>query len=211
MIRIEPEAWAEMLAHATKTYPAECCGAMLGRRESGAKRITRARALENVFPGPRNTRYEVNPQELIETERLARRDGLDLIGIYHSHPDRDAYFSQEDLRNSCPWYSYVVLSIRAGQFDHAKSWLPDAEQTKAEPEELFYPAAAGVGRIGLVDFDVVDLTNLQRQVILGSSDVGRKKLDSAVETLREINPALRLDLFDTALSSENALEISKDI
>ena len=130
-----------MLAHAIETYPNECCGAMLGRRDSGAKRVTRAIALENVFVGPRNTRYAVHPEELIEIERLARRDGLDLIGIYHSHPDRDAHFSAEDLRNSCPWYSFVVLSIREGKFDRVKSWLPDAERSQAEPEELLYPGA----------------------------------------------------------------------
>ena len=141
MIRIEPEAWAEMLAHAIATYPNECCGAMLGRRDTEAKSVTRAIALENVFSGPHSTRYAVNPQELIETDRLARRDGLGLIGIYHSHPDHAAYFSQEDLRNSCPWYSFLILSIREGKFDHAKCWLPDAEQSTAEPEELLVPAA----------------------------------------------------------------------
>jgi adenylyltransferase/sulfurtransferase len=73
-----------------------------------------------------------------------------------------------------------------------------------------YLAAAGVGRLGVVDFDVVDFTNLQRQVIHGTSDVGRKKLDSAAESMREINPNVRIDRFDTALSSENALGILKD-
>src|SRR5213594_2192944 len=73
-----------------------------------------------------------------------------------------------------------------------------------------YLAAAGVGRIGLVDFDVVDYTNLQRQVIHGTSDVGRKKLDSAADTMQEINPYVRTDKYETALSSENALEIFKD-
>src|SRR5208283_5474921 len=73
-----------------------------------------------------------------------------------------------------------------------------------------YLAAAGVGRIGIVDFDVVDFTNLQRQVIHGTSDVGRKKLDSAADSMREINPAVRIDKFDVALTSENALEILKD-
>src|SRR5207248_6842254 len=73
-----------------------------------------------------------------------------------------------------------------------------------------YLAAAGVGRIGLVDFDVVDFTNLQRQVIHGTKDVGRKKLDSAIETMRDINPFVTLDRHETALTSENALEILKD-
>jgi sulfur-carrier protein adenylyltransferase/sulfurtransferase len=73
-----------------------------------------------------------------------------------------------------------------------------------------YLAAAGVGRIGLVDFDVVDFTNLQRQVIHGTSDVGRKKLDSAAESMLEINPHIRIDKHEVALASDNALEILKD-
>ena len=73
-----------------------------------------------------------------------------------------------------------------------------------------YLAAAGVGRIGLVDFDVVDFTNLQRQVIHGTSDVGRKKLDSASDRMHEINPFVRTDKHEVALSSENALDILRD-
>jgi sulfur-carrier protein adenylyltransferase/sulfurtransferase len=73
-----------------------------------------------------------------------------------------------------------------------------------------YLAAAGVGRIGLVDFDVVDFTNLQRQVIHGTKDVGRKKLDSAAETMLDINPFVEIDRHETALTSENALQILKD-
>ena len=73
-----------------------------------------------------------------------------------------------------------------------------------------YLAAAGVGRIGLVDFDVVDVSNLQRKVIHGTSDIGRKKLDSAADRMQEINPHLHIDKFDTGLTSENALEILRD-
>jgi sulfur-carrier protein adenylyltransferase/sulfurtransferase len=73
-----------------------------------------------------------------------------------------------------------------------------------------YLAAAGIGRIGLVDFDVVDFTNLQRQVIHGTKDVGKKKLDSAAETMLDINPYVEIDRHETALSSENALGILKD-
>ncbi len=70
-----------------------------------------------------------------------------------------------------------------------------------------YLAAAGVGHIGLVDFDVVDASNLQRQVIHGTNDIGRKKLDSAADRMRDINPNVIIDKFDTGLTSENALEI----
>jgi adenylyltransferase/sulfurtransferase len=73
-----------------------------------------------------------------------------------------------------------------------------------------YLAAAGVGRIGLVDFDVVDSTNLQRQIIHGTKDVGRKKLDSAAERMLDINPNIQIDRHEVALSSENALDIIKD-
>jgi len=70
-----------------------------------------------------------------------------------------------------------------------------------------YLAAAGVGRIGIVDFDVVDFTNLQRQVIHGTKDVGKKKLDSAAETMLDINPYVKIDKHETALTSANALDI----
>ncbi len=70
-----------------------------------------------------------------------------------------------------------------------------------------YLAAAGVGTLGVVDFDVVDFTNLQRQIIHGTSDVGRKKLDSAAETLKEINPFVEVRKFETRLGSDNALEL----
>src|SRR3982074_37215 len=73
-----------------------------------------------------------------------------------------------------------------------------------------YLAAAGVGTLGLVDFDVVDYTNLQRQIIHSTADVGRKKLDSAADKLKAINPFVNLRTFDTRLSSENALELFRD-
>jgi len=73
-----------------------------------------------------------------------------------------------------------------------------------------YLAAAGVGKIGIVDFDVVDMTNLQRQVIHGTKDIGRPKLDSAAERMADINPTIEIKKYGTRLSSENALDIFKD-
>ena len=73
-----------------------------------------------------------------------------------------------------------------------------------------YLSAAGVGTLGLVDFDVVDITNLQRQVIHGTSDLGRPKLDSASDRIRDINPHVHVEQFDTALTSKNALGIAKE-
>ena len=73
-----------------------------------------------------------------------------------------------------------------------------------------YLTAAGVGTLGIVDFDVVDVTNLQRQIIHSTADVGRKKLDSAEEKLKAINPYINIRKFETRLSSENALDIFRD-
>jgi len=73
-----------------------------------------------------------------------------------------------------------------------------------------YLAAAGIGTLGLVDFDVVDASNLQRQIIHSTKDIGRKKLDSAAEKLTALNPALNVVKHDTMLSSANALDILKD-
>ncbi|HBE21753.1 MAG TPA: molybdenum cofactor biosynthesis protein MoeB [Cyanobacteria bacterium UBA11149] len=74
---------------------------------------------------------------------------------------------------------------------------------------LLYLAAAGIGRIGIVDFDVVDSSNLQRQVIHGTSWVGKPKIQSAKTRILEINPACQVDLYETRLTSENALDIIK--
>ena len=73
-----------------------------------------------------------------------------------------------------------------------------------------YLAAAGVGRIGLVDFDSVDFTNLQRQILFSSADVGRPKIEVAADRLQGLNPEIQIDRFETHLTSENALDIMKD-
>src|SRR3954449_13468485 len=72
-----------------------------------------------------------------------------------------------------------------------------------------YLAAAGVGRIGLVDFDLVDFSNLQRQVLHGTPDVGRPKLHSARDRIQALNPEVRVDLYETRLTSANALDAFK--
>jgi molybdopterin/thiamine biosynthesis adenylyltransferase/rhodanese-related sulfurtransferase len=73
-----------------------------------------------------------------------------------------------------------------------------------------YLGAAGVGTLGIADFDVVDYTNLQRQIIHSTADVGRKKLDSAADKLKAINPFINIRKFDTRLSSDNAIDLFKE-
>jgi proteasome lid subunit RPN8/RPN11 len=136
MIDIAAKAWQTMVLHAERTYPSECCGVMLGHTQGANKFVTEATPLENSFAGAQGDRYELHPEHLLAAEKAARAHGLDLIGIFHSHPDCKAFFSETDLKNSCPWYSFVVLSVQNGKFDHANSFLPDPDQTMAEQEEL---------------------------------------------------------------------------
>jgi proteasome lid subunit RPN8/RPN11 len=138
MIRIEPEPWAAIVAHARASYPDECCGAMLGVTDGETKTVRDSVALQNAFEGAQAARYELRPEDLLAADKAARERQMDLIGIYHSHPDCDAYFSTTDLKNSCPWYSFVVLSIQKGEFHHANSFLPNFDQTEAPKEELIY-------------------------------------------------------------------------
>ena len=138
MIQVEDQPWRQMVEHAQATYPNECCGAMLGTVDDSNKVVKIAMRLDNVSQGSQAARYELRPEDLMRADREARSQKMDLVGIYHSHPDCGAYFSETDLKNSCPWYSFVVLSIQKGAFDHANSWLPNAEQTAAKKEELIY-------------------------------------------------------------------------
>jgi len=127
-----------MVAHARATYPNECCGAMLGTTDGEKKIVVESIQLRNAFEGAQAARYELRPEDLLAADKAARERSMDLIGIYHSYPDCDAYFSKTDLQNSCPWYSFVVLSIKQGEFDHANSFLPNFDQTDAPKEELTY-------------------------------------------------------------------------
>lgn len=134
MLRIEKEAWEAMVCHAEKIFPKECCGVMVG--SDGV--VKEAVALANVYTGPQEDFFVMDPKDLNRVDGEARAKGLDVLGVFHSHPDCDAYFSKRDLENSCSWFSYVVLSIKSGRFDHANSYRPDFDQKEAPKEELIY-------------------------------------------------------------------------
>lgn len=136
MLRILRIPFAVMRAHAEAAYPNECVGAMLGKTGPDGKTVGLAMPLENSAEGSQHAFYQLSNDSLLAADMAARQMGMDMLGIYHSHPDADAYFSETDLKHSCPWYSFVVLSVKSGEYDHSNSWLPDFEQTRAEPEEL---------------------------------------------------------------------------
>jgi proteasome lid subunit RPN8/RPN11 len=134
MLHVEKQAWDAMVSHAEKIFPKECCGVMVGT--DGV--VKEAVPLANVYTGPQEDFFVMDPQDLNRVDRESRARGLDVLGVYHSHPNCDAYFSKRDLEHSCSWFSYVVLSIKNGRFDHANSYRPDFDQKEAPKEELIH-------------------------------------------------------------------------
>jgi proteasome lid subunit RPN8/RPN11 len=134
MIKISKAAWDTMVSHVEGTFPKEGCGLMIG--SDGV--VQEAVPVPNSYTGPQEDFFVIDPKDLHRVDRESREKGLDVLGVFHSHPDCDAYFSKRDLEHSCPWFSYVVLSIKKGRFDHANSYRPDFDQAEAPKEELIY-------------------------------------------------------------------------
>ena len=104
--------------HGVETYPNECCGALVGR--DGV--VTATYALPNTTEeGPRR-RFLVRPQDYCDAERRAGELGGELLGFYHSHPDHPAQPSQYDLDHAWPFFSYIIVSVRAGAAETMTSW-----------------------------------------------------------------------------------------
>ena len=116
MIEIPTEALAQIRRHARETYPEECCGALLGELSGESARIQRVEALVNRSAEERGRRYVVSPEDYVRVERGAEKEGLSLLGFYHSHPDHPAHWSPTDLAEA-HWFgcSYVITSVEEGK------------------------------------------------------------------------------------------------
>ena len=120
--------------HGTETYPNECCGALIGRDGEAVS----AYALPNTTEeGPRR-RFLVRPDDYRDAERRAAEQGAELLGFYHSHPDHPARPSQYDLDHAWPFFSYVIVSIRAGVPQDMTSWRLRDDRTTFDQEDLTY-------------------------------------------------------------------------
>ena len=111
-----------MRAHGEETYPHECCGFMLGSAEEGLQRISEVRSQENERTDSRENRFVISPQQFRAAEKYARKAGLLLVGIYHSHPDSPARPSEYDRDHAWPWFSYVIVSVKGGKAAEANAW-----------------------------------------------------------------------------------------
>ncbi len=123
--------------------------------------------------------------------------------------ERDIQLTNEEIRRYSRHLIMPEVAMEGQKKLKASSVLMIGAGGLGSPLGL-YLAAAGVGRIGIVDFDVVDFSNLQRQIMHGTKDVGRSKLESARERLLDINPNIHVETYETQLTSENALELLRD-
>jgi proteasome lid subunit RPN8/RPN11 len=103
---------------ARDTYPEECCGALVGR--SGA--VMKLWPTPNVHRGARSDRYMIDPRDLLQAHHLARRMDSEVIGYYHSHPDRPAVPSETDLAAAVPGASYLILAVSDKQVTDRRCW-----------------------------------------------------------------------------------------
>jgi len=97
-------------AHARETFPEECCGVLYGHAEE-PRHVVEAHPMKNVAEENRTRRYLIDPLDLLHADAAARSMNLDLIGIYHSHPNHPAEPSEFDRSRAASWYSYLILSI----------------------------------------------------------------------------------------------------
>jgi proteasome lid subunit RPN8/RPN11 len=118
--------------HGAETYPNECCGALIGRDGD----VIATYAIPNTTEeGPRR-RFLVRPDDYRQAENEARAAGGDLLGFYHSHPDHPARPSQYDLDHAWPFFSYIIVSVRAGAPEDMTSWRLREDRSTFDQEDL---------------------------------------------------------------------------
>jgi proteasome lid subunit RPN8/RPN11 len=136
MISLPPDVISAITSEGERAYPNECCGVILGT-DSGE----RGREAAYIFPVKNGRdqeeqyhRFEISPEDYMASEREAARQGLDVIGFYHSHPDHAASPSDYDREHAMPWYSYVIVAVERGRAGDVASWtlLPDRSGFAAE-------------------------------------------------------------------------------
>lgn len=146
VIQISSKHLTQIGTHAGKTYPEECCGLLLGKITNNNKIVREVWETENSWDGDttdyfsvtanqgsKQNRFTIAPEVLLKAQRTARDRNLEIIGIYHSHPDHPAIPSQFDQAIAHPQYSYLIVSVQQGKVADIRSWeLDDIDQFKEE-------------------------------------------------------------------------------
>jgi proteasome lid subunit RPN8/RPN11 len=136
VIEIPPAVLAQIGRHARETYPEECCGALVGKPSGKNARVDRVEALVNRSTQERGRRYVVSPEDYGKVERGAEKEGLTLLGFYHSHPDHPPVPSDFDREHALPFFHYIVMAIPSGEPGEARSWTLSEDRGVFESEEL---------------------------------------------------------------------------
>ena len=109
--------------HARREYPDECCGFLFGSSEGDIRHVTRLHEMVNARGKNRSRRYLITPEQFRNAEQWAQGMRLEILGLYHSHPDHPARPSQFDLDHALPWWSYVIVSVEQGRPTALSSWV----------------------------------------------------------------------------------------
>ena len=140
MLRMDELDFAELRRHAEETYAEECCGVLLGDEVDGETRVTRVLRAGNAARHEARNRYAIGATDLIAAEREARRDGVAIVGFYHSHPDAAARWSATDLREA-HWLgcSYVITEVVQGLAEETRAFRltgMNEDDKRFEDEEI---------------------------------------------------------------------------
>jgi proteasome lid subunit RPN8/RPN11 len=122
-IHLPEELLWKIHAHGEENYPEEGAGLLLGREEGDTRIVVDILPLKNGREdSARHNRYLITPQSLFEGEKQAEERDLDIIGVFHSHPDHPNRPSEFDREWAVPWFSYIITSITKGRADASRSW-----------------------------------------------------------------------------------------
>ena len=131
-LQLSAEALQTMIQDAESRFPNECCGFFYGK-DGEIRNITLAKVVDNTKEGDQRRRFEISALDYMKAERFAIANNLQLLGIYHSHPNHPAIPSEHDRKQAVPTFSYIILSIQDGEFDRLRSWqLNESEQFDEE-------------------------------------------------------------------------------
>jgi proteasome lid subunit RPN8/RPN11 len=136
---------ATIARHGEATYPDECCGILLGHDTDGQRTVEKLLEIDNQWDEiERRRRFLIQPGDLLRAEREARRDGLDVLGFYHSHPDAPARPSEFDREHAWPWYTYLIASIEQGMYATMTAWQLRDDRTAYDEVGVSRDAGRGM-------------------------------------------------------------------
>jgi proteasome lid subunit RPN8/RPN11 len=137
MLTIHPDILRALQSHGEAAYPNEGAGLLLGQAAEGHKTVVDILTLPNRWEAEEQYhRFLLTPQDMLHGETEAARRALDVIGIFHSHPDHPAQPSGFDRDWALPWYSYIITTVEKGRATVSRSWLLKEDRSDYEEETI---------------------------------------------------------------------------